>query len=89
MIEVTVQLPEKLAQSLGDTPDRRARRLLENAVIEEYRSGRLSRRQVGEALGLDYWQTEDFFAEHKVPLNYSLADLEADRATLDRVLSRS
>ena len=64
------------------------RHLLENAAIEEYRAGRLSHRQVGEMLGFDYWQAERFLAEHRVPLNYSIADLEADRATLDRILDK-
>jgi hypothetical protein len=31
---------------------------MENAAIENYRAGRLSQRQVGEMLGLNYWQTE-------------------------------
>lgn len=88
MIEVTVQLPDTVAQALGDTSEGRARRVLENAVIEEYRVGRLSQRQVGQSLGLDYWQTEAFLAEHQVRLNYSLADLQADRATLEQVLGR-
>lgn len=88
MVEVTVKLPDKLAQSFGDTPDLRSRHLLENAVIEEYRAGRISHGQVGETLGLDYWQTESFLVERKVPLNYSLEDLELDRATLDKVLDR-
>ena len=39
-------------------------------------------------LGLDYWQTERFLADHNVALNYSLGDLQADRATLDEVLPR-
>ena len=43
-------------------------------------------RQVGEMLGLDYWQTERLLTERHVPLNYSMADLQADRATLDEVL---
>ena len=37
-------------------------------------------------MGLDYWQTEEFLAERRVPLNYALADLELDRATLADVL---
>ena len=89
MVEVTVKLPDKLARSFGETPDLRSRRVLENVALEEYRAGRLSHRQVGEMLGFDYWQTEGFLAERKVPLNYSLVDLEADRATLDAVLDRS
>ena len=66
-----------------------ARQVIEDAAIERYRAGRLSHRQVGEALGLDYWQTEAFLKERGVPLNYSAADLETDAATLEKVLRRS
>lgn len=88
MVEVTIKLPEALASLFGATPELRSRRLAEDAAIEEYRAGRLSQRQVGEMLGLDYWQTERFLVEHNVALNYSLGDLQADRATLDAVLPR-
>jgi len=86
MVEVTVQLPENVARTLGDTPAHMGRRLLENAAIEEYRAARFSHRQVGEMLGLDYWQTESFLAERGVPINYTVADLEADRIALERIL---
>ena len=86
MVEVTVRLPENVARTFGDTAEDVARQIAENAAIEAYRAGRLSHRQVGGMLGLDYWQTETFLAEHGVPLNYTLADLEADRATLDKPL---
>jgi predicted HTH domain antitoxin len=62
---------------------------MEDAAIERYRAGRLSHRQVGELLGLDYWQTEIFLKERGVPLNYSAADLEADNAALTKILDRS
>ena len=88
MVEITIQLPDQLAGSLGETPSARSRRVLENTAIEEYRIGRLSQRQVGEVLGLDYWQTETFLTERKVALNYHLEDLAVDRATLDAVLGR-
>ena len=48
---------------------------MEDAAIEGYRAGRLTQRQVGAMLGLDYWQTETFLYERAVPLNYSAADL--------------
>lgn len=88
MVEITIQLPEKFAGSFGETPGARSRRVLENTAIEEYRIGRLSQRQVGEILGLDYWQTEKFLTEHKVAINYHLEDLAVDRATLHAVLGR-
>jgi predicted HTH domain antitoxin len=61
---------------------------MENAAIEGYRAGRLTQRQVGVMLGLDYWQTETFLSERSVPLNYSAADLAADNATLEKILAR-
>lgn len=88
MVEVTIKLPDHVARSFGETADLRSRRVMEDTAIQEYRAGRLTHRQVGEMLGLDYWQAERFLAEQKVPLNYSLNDLEADRATLDAILSR-
>ena len=88
MVEITINLPDMLAHAFGAAPEARAQRLTEDAAIEEYRTGRLSQRQVGEMLGLDYWQTERFLTERKVPLNYSLGDLQADSATLNEVLGR-
>lgn len=86
MTEVIIKLPDALAGVFGATDEARSRRLAEAAAIEEYRTGRLSQRQVGEMLGLDYWQTERFLSGRGVAINYSLGDLQADRATLDEVL---
>jgi predicted HTH domain antitoxin len=88
MIEVTIQVPDALAGVFGATPEARARRISEDAAIEEYRAGQLSQRQIGELLGLDYWQTERFLADRKVTLNYTLGDLQVDRATLAEILPR-
>ena len=49
----------------------------------------LKGKEVAEMLGLDYWQTETFLKERGVPLNYSAADLEADTATLAKILAHS
>ena len=81
--------PDEVARQWGETPEAVGRHVLEDAAIEGYRAGRLSHRQVGEMLGLDYWQTEAFLKERGVPVNYSAADLEADNATLDKILGRS
>jgi hypothetical protein len=81
-MQVTVELPEAFARQWGDSPDEAGRQVLADAVLEGYREGRFTHRQVGAVLGLDYWQVERFFAARGVPLNYSPADLEADAATL-------
>jgi hypothetical protein len=88
-MQVTVELPDQVARQWGATPEAVGRHVLEDATIEGYRAGRLSQRQVGTMLGLDYWQAEAFLQERRVPLNYSTADLEADHVTLDKILARS
>jgi hypothetical protein len=88
-MQFTVEVPDQVARQWGETPDAVGRHVLEDAAIEGYRAGRLSQRQVGTMLGLDYWQTEAFLQKRGVPLNYSTADLEADNVTLDKILARS
>ncbi len=89
VMQVTVKMPDQIARQWGDTPDAVGCHVLEDTAMEGYRAGRLSHRQVGELLGLDYWQTEAFLKERGVPVNYSVADLEADNPTLDKILGRS
>lgn len=86
-MQVVVEMPDQVASQWGATPDAVGRHLMEDAAIEGYRAGRLSQRQVGAMLGLDYWQTEAFLQERGVPLNYSTTDLTADEATLDKILA--
>ena len=86
-MQVTVEMPDQVARQWGETPDAVGRHVMEDAAIEGYRAGRLTQRQVGAMLGLDYWQTETFLNERGVPLNYSAADLAADHATLERIIS--
>lgn len=88
-MEVRLTLPDEVARALGENPETITRHLLENAAIESYRAGHLSQRQVGEMLGLDYWQTEKFLSEHHVALNYSREELESDRAVLSQIIRRS
>jgi len=86
-MQVTVELPDQVARQWGETPEAVGRHVLEDAAIEGYRAGRLSHRQVGQMLDLDYWPTEAFLKERGVPLNYTAADLEADNATLVKILT--
>ncbi|MFZ0829305.1 MAG: UPF0175 family protein [Verrucomicrobiia bacterium] len=88
-MQFTVEMPDQIARRWGETPDAIGRRVMEAAAIEGYRAGRLTQRQVGAMLGLEYWQTEAFLNELAVPLNYSAADLAADNATLGKTSRRS
>ena len=80
-----VNILDSVARHWGDTSQEIGRQLVEDAVIERYRSGRLSQRQVGEALGLDYWQTEAFLRKRRLPVNHSVADLAADEVALGKI----
>ena len=88
MVELSIQLPDDVALAFGATREAQGQRVLEDAAVEEYRSGRLSHRQVGEALGLDYWKTEEFLSSRGVSLSYNLEDLEQDRATLEAIIPK-
>ncbi|MBI5762556.1 MAG: UPF0175 family protein [Planctomycetes bacterium] len=62
-----------------------SRAAVEALAIEGYRTGKLSRFEVQTLLGLqDRWGTEEWLGAHGVNLNYSLSDLEADRAAIKR-----
>ena len=88
-MQVTVKMPDEVARQWGETPDDVGRHVMEDAAIQAYQAGRISHRQVGEMLGLDYWQAEAFLRERAVPIKYSAMDLEADNAALDKILGPS
>jgi hypothetical protein len=80
-MEVTVQLPDEIALELGNLATI-PRQLLEALAVENYRSEKLTRHQVGQLLGLDYWQTEEFLAKHNAKRPCTLEDIEVDRNSL-------
>lgn len=88
-MQVTLELPDQSTHQWGATPEAAGCQMLEDAAIERYHEGRLSQRQMGGLLGLDYWQTEALPSRRGVPMNYSPADLDADSATLKKILTRS
>lgn len=84
-MEVMVQLPDEIVKHLGQQVADMPRQLLEVFAIGGYRSERLSRHQVSELLGLNYWQTEVFLTKHNAKPPYSLADLDVDRASFAKI----
>jgi hypothetical protein len=83
-MQVTVQVPDEIAEQFGE-PDEMRRHILESWAAEGYRARSLSRRQVSQLLALDYWQTEEFLTKHEAKRPYTLADLEIDRRSLARL----
>lgn len=87
-MNVAVELPDDIAQQLETAWQDMPRRVLEAVAVEGYRSGALTRGQVQRLLHLSWWETEAFLKERQAYLPYDEADLEQDRAALDRVLPK-
>lgn len=89
-MQLTLNIPDHivaaLRQAFGNDLNRA---VLENFVVEGYRSGKLSRLQVQTILGFENrWDAENWLGDRGANLNYSLQDLRADRGTLDRILGQ-
>ena len=87
-MNITLNIPTNAETTLREAlgPDLGAA-ALDALLIEGYRTGKLSTGDIADALGYETrFQAEGWLSERQVALNYSLAELEADRATLDRVL---
>ena len=85
-VAVTVKIPADIARQYGPDPGQIARRLMEQAAVEGYRTREISRGQVAQMLGMDWAETEEFLAQHHCDRHYDLEDLEADRQNLDKIL---
>jgi predicted HTH domain antitoxin len=86
-MNVAIELPEDIARQLQAAWPDVPRRTLKAIAVEGYRSGALSRGQIGKLLSLSFWETEAFLKERQAYLSYDEGDFENDRRTLDRTLS--
>ena len=81
MMQVTIEIPEKLAERIQAQRRDISRHLLERIVLEAYRDDILTTREVQEALGLeDRLAVYDLCDQHKIAM-YTLADVQRDRET--------
>ncbi len=84
ILDIPDALVGRLREAVGDDL---ARAAVEGYALEGYRTGALSRFEVQQLLGLDNrWDTERWLGRRGASLNYTLADLESDRQTLDQLL---
>jgi hypothetical protein len=87
-MRVEIDLPEGIVRELEKAWTNLPRRALEAVAAEGYRSGALSRGQVGTLLGLSFHETEEFLKEHLGFLQYNESYLDRDRTEIDRILPR-
>ena len=84
-MEVAIQIPDPVVKRLqerwGDLP----RRVLENVVLEGFRERILTTEELRQLLGFETkFEVHAFLKGHNIPF-YTLADLEHDRETSDRL----
>jgi predicted HTH domain antitoxin len=65
-----------------------SRRALEMFVVEGYRSGQLSRGQVGQLLNLSLWETEAFLKRHECGLGLTFDEYAEDLEHARQFLAR-
>ena len=85
-MELTVHIPDDVAQRLGATDGDLSRRALEALALVEYQRGHLTPAELRRMLGFATRGALDgFLKAHGVFLDYTLDDLEQERADLRRL----
>lgn len=88
-MNLTITIPEEVAQVLGRGREEREQRARESIALDLYREGRITLRTMGRMAGVgdDYWAADAFRARHGLPVN-ALADApDADQAAIARLLT--
>jgi predicted HTH domain antitoxin len=86
-MQVTMKIPDEMAQRLTPRGQDLARATLEALAIKGYRSGALTAYQTRRLLGFETrYELDGFLKEHNVwEYAYSLEDLVEDRQTLQKL----
>ena len=90
-MQVTLEIPDEMAELLFPNGEDPARCVLEALAIEGYRSGTLTASQTRRVLGFGTrYELDGFLKAHNVWEHaYSLEDLEKDRRTWDKLSAES
>ncbi len=85
-MNLTVEIPDDVAQRLNAAGGDLSRRALEALVADEYRHGNLEKPDLRRLLGLETSdQIDTFLRAHDVWIEYTLDDLQRERAGLQRL----
>lgn len=89
-MEVTLNIPDHIANKLAAAGKDVSRRVLEAIALEGYRDQTLTLYQVSEMLGLSRVEAEDFLGQHGVPLAViNEADLDREAALFQAASRRT
>lgn len=85
-MQITLNLPEDVAEGLATKWADLPRAALESLALEGYRAGALTHAQLRRLLGFrSLSEVDAFLKQHGVYLEYTLDDLEQDTANSRRV----
>jgi predicted HTH domain antitoxin len=80
-----VHIPDEMAARLAAEGGNLERRALEAFGLAEYQAGRLFESDLCQLLGLSRYELDRFLKERGIFHEYTLADLEREQETLDRL----
>jgi chromosome segregation and condensation protein ScpB len=79
---VSFEIPDWFAERLGGPAADISRAALEALAVEAYRQHRITRCELQQLMEIEsFYEMEVFLKQHKVPLEYSIADFETDAET--------
>jgi Uncharacterised protein family (UPF0175) len=85
-MNLTVHIPDTLAERLIAAGADIERRVLEALALEEYRAGRLTRPELRRTLGFATRpELDGFLKEHGIEEGMTVAEFERERQDLDRL----
>ena len=85
---ISVEIPDLIAHSLSLDGPQSGRLALEMFALEGYRSGKLSRGQISELLGMEFHETEQFLHGHNALLQISAEEIKEEVDYLRNLLAR-
>ena len=88
-MQITINLPDDIANQLQLQPANISRRILELIAADNYRQGRIGAAQVRRMLNFSSrWETYEFLKREKAYLPYTEDDLEHDVQAIRNVLAK-
>jgi hypothetical protein len=85
-MEVTVQIPDELANRMGASGGDLSRRALEALALEEFKKGRITKPELRRLLGFGArYRLDGFLKSHEVYEDYTMQDFEQDRDALKQL----
>ena len=84
-MQVNLQIPDDVANSLAKAGGDLSRRALEAFALEELRAGNITESELRKMLELGRIQLDGFLKAHGIYQDYTLDDFEAERQALKEI----